>query len=210
MNCTPASSHLNSSNLLRKEEIWPTFGKKDAKEPKAHPPLVTSQRWKRPLPPTIDSSRDPLVFQQIDIDHCVGSVIPNMPGAQCGPVPILRMFGVTMEGHSVCAHIHGFLPYFYIPVPDDSFSEEHCATLRQELNRAILKDLRSNREGVQEAVLAVEICQKCSIYGFYFNKMSRFLHITVALPRLVAPARRLVSEINIPPFGQRGFQVYIC
>ena len=32
-----------------------------------------------------------------------------MPGAQRGPVPVLRMYGVTAEGHSVMAHIHGML-----------------------------------------------------------------------------------------------------
>lgn len=32
-------------------------------------------------------------------------------------VPVLRAFGVTDEGVSVCCHIHGFAPYFYTPAP---------------------------------------------------------------------------------------------
>lgn len=32
-------------------------------------------------------------------------------------VPVIRVYGVTEEGHSVFAHIHGFIPYFYIPAP---------------------------------------------------------------------------------------------
>ena len=48
-----------------------------------------------------------------------------MPGARVGPTPVLRMFGVTMEGNSVAAHIHGFTPYFYIPAKSD-FKAEHC------------------------------------------------------------------------------------
>lgn len=32
-------------------------------------------------------------------------------------VPVIRMYGVTEQGHSVFTHIHGFVPYFYIPAP---------------------------------------------------------------------------------------------
>lgn len=32
-------------------------------------------------------------------------------------VPVIRMYGVTEEGHSVFTHVHGFVPYFYIPCP---------------------------------------------------------------------------------------------
>ena len=48
-----------------------------------------------------------------------------MPGATCGPVPVLRMFGVTREGHSVVAHLHGFTAYFYVPACPD-FQERDC------------------------------------------------------------------------------------
>lgn len=41
-----------------------------------------------------------------------------MPGPQSGLVPIIRMFGVTKDGNSVCCHVHGFSPYFYINLPE--------------------------------------------------------------------------------------------
>ena len=78
---------------------------------------------------------------------------------------------------------------------------------RKTLNDAVVGDLCGNRDNIQEAVLAIEMCKKSSIYGFYFNEMSDFLRITVALPKLVAPARRLVSCISISPFGQIDYQV---
>ena len=38
-------------------------------------------------------------------------------GSTEGPVPIIRLYGVTAEGQSVLAHIHGFTPYFYVSLP---------------------------------------------------------------------------------------------
>ena len=171
----------------------------------------TQQRakWARPPPPTIDPSTYPLIFQQIDIDHYIGGALSGMPGAKSGPVPVIRMFGVTMEGNSVCAHIHGFHPYFYVPVGSNGFLEEDCSAFRANLNHAVLEDMRYNKEGVQQAVLAVEICKnKCSMYGFYFNKKFPFLKITVALPRLVAATRRVLGSRMIPPYGSLGGQSF--
>ena len=74
-------------------------------------------KWKRPSPPAIDSSKDALVFQQLDVDHYIDSKSHSMldlPSPKGEVAPILRMFGLTMEGHSVVCHIHGFLPYFYV------------------------------------------------------------------------------------------------
>ena len=167
-----------------------------------------TKKWKRPPPPDIDSRTDSVIFQQIEIDHYMGNPIPGMPGAQSGPVPILRMFGVTMEGNSVCAHIHGFLPYFYVPAPSESFRDEHCSLMRDELNKAVMAYMRSNRDGVKQAILAVEICQKCSMYGFYFNKMFPFVKITMSSPKLIAPARRVINSINLPPFGPVIYQSF--
>ncbi len=58
-----------------------------------------------------------------------GKPLPGMPGAQEGVVPIVRMFGVTMEGNSILAYIHGFAPYLYVPAPAN-FKAEHCGTFR--------------------------------------------------------------------------------
>lgn len=41
------------------------------------------------------------------------------------PVPIMRMFGVTELGNSVCCHVHGFNPYLYVIAPTN-FNDHHC------------------------------------------------------------------------------------
>ena len=74
-------------------------------------------KWKRPSPSLVDPANDPLIFQQLDVDHYIDSnshAMLDLPAPEGGVAPILRMFGLTMEGHSVLCHIHGFLPYFYV------------------------------------------------------------------------------------------------
>jgi hypothetical protein len=54
-------------------------------------------------------------------------------GAQKGEVAVLRIFGVTEDGHSVLAHVHGFTSYFYFDAPPN-FSPANCGEVRRVLN----------------------------------------------------------------------------
>lgn len=80
-------------------------------------------RWSRPAKFDLDVSKDNLAFHWLDIDMTSGSPMDENPdggkviGSQDGPVPILRMYGVTSGGQSVIANIHGFTPYFYVSFP---------------------------------------------------------------------------------------------
>ncbi len=87
-----------------------------------------------------------------------------MPGPNHSPVPIVRVYGVTEDGHSVVAHVHGFMPYFFVAVPE-AFRQEHLPEFRKQLNLALLKDLKGNKaEGLQELVLKVEMEERESEY----------------------------------------------
>nr|KAG5686080.1 hypothetical protein BaRGS_030695 [Batillaria attramentaria] len=118
------------------------------------------------------------------------------------------MFGITMEGNSVMAHIHGYTPYFFVPA-QPGFKREDCEKFKDALNRVVKGDMRSNREDVVHAVLAVDYVIKESIYGYHGNRKIPFLKITVAIPRLVAPAKRLLEQgFTCPGYSQYGFQTY--
>lgn len=54
--------------------------------------------------------------------------------------------------------------------------------------------MKSNSDNIQETILAVELVYKESMYGFGGNKKSPFLKITVAVPRLIAPCKRLLEQ----------------
>jgi DNA polymerase delta subunit 1 len=61
------------------------------------------------------------------------------------------------------------------------------------LNRVVLADMRSNRESVREAVVAVELVERLNLMGYNGEAKMRFIKITLALPRLIAPAKRLLE-----------------
>ncbi|XP_034247850.1 DNA polymerase delta catalytic subunit isoform X2 [Thrips palmi] len=168
----------------------------------------TSVKWSRPAPPPLDPQKDNLTFQQIDVDHYTGSPMAGMPGAQSGPVPVMRLYGVTMEGNSVCCHVHGFTPYFFVSTPN-GFNDSHCKPFKDSLNKAVLADMKGNRDNVQEAVLAVEIVKKQSLYGYRGDDMQQFLRVTVALPRLIAPSKRLLEKGDVfTALGTHAFTSY--
>ena len=167
-------------------------------------------RWRRPEPPQIDEARNKLIFQQIDIDHYISrQPYPNMPGAKSGPVPVMRMFGVTKDGNSVCCHIHGFHPYFYVPAPDN-FSKEHLRAFRIALNNAVIADMRNNKDNLVDAVLDVQILKKSTIYGFQGNAQKPYIKIMMSVPRLIAPAKRLLEkgEVNVPNFSNATYRAF--
>ncbi|XP_053546791.1 DNA polymerase delta catalytic subunit [Bombina bombina] len=165
-------------------------------------------KWLRPTVPHIDYKLQPLIFQQVELEHYVGSPVSGMLGAKQGPVPVIRMFGITAEGNSVCCHIHGFAPYFYVPSPP-GFKQEHLGEFKKELNNAVIKDMRSNKDNVSQAVLAVDICMKENMFGYHGKRIIPFLKITMALPRLIAPSKRLLEQgLRFGSFPLHCYQAY--
>uniref|UniRef100_A0A674N4H3 DNA polymerase n=2 Tax=Takifugu rubripes TaxID=31033 RepID=A0A674N4H3_TAKRU len=165
-------------------------------------------RWRRPPAPALDPSTDTLVFQQIDLDYYLGVTAAGMPGQSQGKAPIVRMFGVTDNGNSVCCHIHGFAPYFYVPAPN-GFTSAHLGEFQKELNSAVLKDMRSNKDNISVTVLAVDIARKENMYGYHGKRILDFLRITMAMPRLIAPAKRLLEQgLKFGPFPLHYYQAF--
>ncbi|KAL6070419.1 DNA polymerase delta catalytic subunit, variant 2 [Balamuthia mandrillaris] len=143
----------------------------------------------------------------MDIDYTLGDPVAGMSSITVGTVPIIRLFGLTQEGHSVMANIHGFMPYFFIPAPE-GFRQNHCTALRIALNKRLDQKAQA-RDKRQDYVLEVEIEQKESIYGFHAGRKKPFLRITLASPRLVPSCRDIVEMgIFIDGVGDRAFTTY--
>lgn len=88
-----------------------------------------------------------------------GKQLAGMPGSHQPVTPIIRMFGISQAGNSILCHIHGFMPYFYVPAPQD-FKREHCGQFRDALNKAVLADMRSNKDNLTQSVLDVDVMDK--------------------------------------------------
>ncbi|XP_071544881.1 DNA polymerase delta catalytic subunit isoform X2 [Panulirus ornatus] len=169
----------------------------------------THSSWSRPPVASLDPQEESFVFQQIEIDYYIGNPIQGMPGQQVGKVPVMRMFGINDSGNSVCCHVHGFSPYFYVTCPP-SFKDVHLGEFKNVLNQVLLGDMKSNKENITDTVLAVDIVKKESIYGFHGNRKVPFLKITLARPRLIAAAKRLLGEgkVFLSSIGTPVYEAY--
>ncbi|KAF9477762.1 hypothetical protein BDN70DRAFT_880775 [Pholiota conissans] len=132
-----------------------------------------ADQWARPPLHHIDEKRDSIIFQQIDIETA-----SNYDGSI-----ILRMFGVTEDGHSVLANITHFLPYFYIAMPR-GFTDGDMEPFREYLNR-FLEDGK---------VLKVEREAHKSIWGYLGEDNVPFLRLTLTDPKSVPKIRGIFDR----------------
>ncbi|RXW20670.1 hypothetical protein EST38_g5195 [Candolleomyces aberdarensis] len=131
--------------------------------------------WARPPLPKINPKTQPIIFQQIDVEN-------STDYSQGGTV--LRMFGVTEDGHSVLANITEFLPYFYVSVPR-GFTEDDIAGLRGYLN-----GVNPGNDHVKK----IEKVNKRSIWGYKGDDWIPFLKLTICEPK------------DLPKKGECGYQ----
>ncbi|KAK9997013.1 hypothetical protein SO802_021699 [Lithocarpus litseifolius] len=164
-------------------------------------------KWTRPpLSDAYVSQSRSVVFQQLEIDYVIGEshkvLLPNSSGSAA----IIRIFGVTREGHSVCCHVHGFEPYFYISCPPgmgpDDISRFH------QILEARMKEVNRNSK-VPQYVRRIELVQKRSIMYYQQQTSHPFLKIVVALPTMVTSCRGILDRgIHIDGFGTKSFMTY--
>jgi DNA polymerase delta subunit 1 len=157
------------------------------------------QQWARPEL-SWTPSEGALLFMQVDIDYYT-----ETPHASFWPglgsetkVPVLRMYGVTEGGNSVLAHIHGFLPYFYVPCPDGF---EDTTVFGESLEMQLAE--AGVREKVNRYVLDVKVVQRSSLMYWVKSEHSSFFQVTVAVPSLVSTSRNMV-ERGFPLVRNRG------
>ncbi|XP_030767293.1 DNA polymerase delta catalytic subunit [Sitophilus oryzae] len=176
---------------------------------KKYKPNGTTVLYQRPPILHIDPAKDTFIFQELELDNYVGNVYPGMPGPQSGPVPIIRMFGITKEGNSVCCHVHGFSPYFYINLPT-TFSNGDLGPFKDKLNEALINDIRGgNRDGITDAVLIVEIIKGKNLVEYHGDDDEPFAKITLSQHKFVPAAKRLLStQIIYQSLSNHNFQFF--
>ncbi|KAL7230905.1 hypothetical protein ACSBR2_009230 [Camellia fascicularis] len=164
-------------------------------------------KWKRPaLSQPYQSQSQSIVFQQLEIDYVIGESHKELLPNSSGPAAIIRIFGVTSEGHSVCCHVHGFEPYFYISCPP-GMGPDDISHFHQILEGRMREANRNNR--VPKIVRRIEMVQRRSIMYYQQQDSQPFLRIVVALPTMITSCRGILDRgIQIDGLGTKSFMTY--
>ncbi|KAJ9704128.1 hypothetical protein PVL29_005424 [Vitis rotundifolia] len=164
-------------------------------------------KWARPpLSSAYLSSSQSIVFQQLEIDYVIGESHKELMPNSSGSAAIIRIFGVTREGHSVCCNVHGFEPYFYISCPP-GMGPDDISRFHQVLEGRMREVNRNSK--VPKFVRRIEMVQKRSIMYYQLQSSHPFLKIVVALPTMVTSCRGILDRgIQIEGFGMKNFVTY--
>jgi DNA polymerase delta subunit 1 len=197
---------------LRKKALFKSFQKAEfqkfclKKTGQGPENMSTNAKWSRPALKQLDSSKDTLIFQQIDLDFYEG---PPMKESLTSnqKIPIFRLYGVNEEGNSILAHLYGYVPYLYCTAPS-GIKNSDLYRFRESLNHAVRSEIKQ-KEIPENIVLDVKLCIKENVYGFHGNRKSQFLQINVVLPRFITTCKRVLeSGFDFPGFGMQGYQTY--
>ena len=161
------------------------------------------EKWKRKMSADeFSSSCKSICFHWLDIDMTTGSPLSSNPdgseifGSLEGPVPLIRMYGVTQNKMSIMATIHGFTPYFFVSLPAGiDCSDNFLGQLRVSLDQKMKEKARGEEKKIIKYVLGIERSpDKQSLLGYHFNAKKEFLKIYVAMPSLVPGLKRIFDE----------------
>ena len=113
-------------------------------------------------------------------------------------VPIIRLYGVTLYGQTVCLYIRNYYPYFYIKIPENitndndinDFIKKFLLSLKLTLiKHASVIDIN----GYETMIYNYEIVDKIDFYG-YHDKKQKFLKIYMIKPGLIKLASSCLSQ----------------
>ena len=91
---------------------------------------------------------------------------PNNKYKKKNKTLIIRGYGVTSEGNSICIHINGFEPYYYFKIPQDWDNKKFNI-----FKNNILQFIDKNQAN---GLIKAEIVNKKEFYGFTNNGLFNY------------------------------------
>lgn len=132
-------------------------------------------------------------------------------GSTEGPVPVIRLFGVTQSGASVMASVHGFTPYFLASVSSGYvLSDASLAALRVVFDIKVKERSRGDEKRLSKCILGIEkVESRQSLLGYHHGRTKDFIKIYIAMPSLVPSAKRIIEDgMDVAGFGRACGQTY--
>lgn len=149
-------------------------------------PVKERSVFQRPFAPELDVVNDDFVFQHTDTTQSINKMDER---------PIVRLFGVTKQGHSVMISIDSFRPYFYA----DIASPVEASYMRDQLEAMLRRDCRGRAKlsAGQKYILNVEPVEKRTICGWHEDKPCGVVYkFTMCYPAHVSTARDSLEKAN--------------
>ncbi|GBE60528.1 DNA polymerase delta catalytic subunit [Babesia ovata] len=169
------------------------------------------KRFSRP-PVDVSSLRDIIMFQtdadytsrfeRVDSDECSSVMDSNRSQPKFAEVPVIRLYGVTRDQHSVLVNVRKFMPYFYVEKPHN-FREEHIPLLMDFFNKHLMDQPAFKK--TCRFVVNIQVVRIKPLMTYQPNGERDFLKVTTALPRMVAALRSfLESGVALPVMDLPG------
>ena len=114
---------------------------------------------------------------------------------------MICLFGVNAEGNSVCAHIHNFLPYFYIHVQEKKneriqLTDEEIEKFRVYLNNIFYDRNKNSDSSIKHAIVKIELVKKYPLRGGYHATKQKFLKLYFQHPKYLGFFRGVIENDN--------------
>ncbi|KAL8136319.1 hypothetical protein V2J09_002320 [Rumex salicifolius] len=135
-----------------------------------------------------ESQPDARIFSLriVSIDYYMTSPIPDVDisyssfqGGKVKEVPVIRIYGSTPGGQKACCHVHGAMPYLYVPVADipvqgsvegDGYKNTVCLAIEKALK------LKGSAGSKRQHVHGCDLVRAARFYG-YHSQEELFLKI---------------------------------
>ena len=180
---------------------------------------LNERAYQRPQLKHIDSRSESIAVQLLECDshisypllfHSDGTYKTSYTGAAVSKRAVIRMYGVNKYGNSVLVNVHGFHAYLWVPVWPDC--DQHMLnTFRGALDSELMNSASDNVKSMlpdKSYVVRCDVEQKQSVWGYHFGQLQPFIKFTLALPTLIAPAKRILERGILISGVTRQFSTY--
>lgn len=148
-----------------------------------------------------ESNSDVFSVRIVSIDHYMASPIPSINishstfhRGKVNEVPVIRVYGSTPAGQKTCLHIHGALPYLYVPCSDiplqlDQEGDAYTYMVASSLEKAL--KLKGSAGSSRQHVHGCSLVRAKKFYG-YCSSEEFFVKIYLYYPQDVSRAANLL------------------